>query len=156
MDSDIDIDILLTRQLRHATTAWVDAGSSCADQYSETLPVVATGTVDRTTLGTYTVSYACTTNSGGTTLATWIASVASLVGFILHVSNALCISVPYFMPYSTPYSTPAFYVLLRHCLFSLICTVICDHIPLEPRRSQLVASLVLCLRVPPRTPRRGV
>ena len=42
--------------LRHTTDAWADAGSTCADQYSETLPVATSGSVDRTTKGTYTVS----------------------------------------------------------------------------------------------------
>lgn len=54
----------------HTTDAWADAGSTCADQYSETLPVATSGSVDRTTKGTYTVTYDCTTNSGGTTFAT--------------------------------------------------------------------------------------
>lgn len=58
--------------MRHASAAWEDAGSNCTDQFSDALAVNVTGSVDRTTLGTYTITYDCTENSGSKILATWI------------------------------------------------------------------------------------
>eukprot|EP00434_Breviolum_minutum_P033361 symbB.v1.2.029519.t2/scaffold3162.1/size62156/3 len=54
----------------HASAAWEDAGSNCTDQFSDALAVNVTGSVDRTTLGTYTITYDCTENSGSKILDT--------------------------------------------------------------------------------------
>ncbi|CAE7551676.1 SSPO [Symbiodinium sp. CCMP2456] len=54
----------------HSTASWVDAGSTCKDQFDDALPVTTSGTVDRTTAGTYTITYQCTENNGNTVLDT--------------------------------------------------------------------------------------
>ncbi|CAK9014994.1 SCO-spondin [Durusdinium trenchii] len=49
---------------------WEDAGSNCTDQFDDALPVNRTGTVDRTTVGSYTLTYDCMQNSEDVILAT--------------------------------------------------------------------------------------
>lgn len=62
----------MSHAMRHASAAWEDAGSNCTDQFSDALAVNVTGSVDRTTVGTYTITYDCTENSGSKILAPWI------------------------------------------------------------------------------------
>ena len=56
--------------LTRDSNEWEDAGSNCTDQFDDALPVNRTGTVDRTTVGSYTLTYDCMQNSEDVILAT--------------------------------------------------------------------------------------
>ena len=55
-----------------------DAGATCTDNKDGTLRVTATGTVDTSTHGTYTITYTCTDTDGNTATATRTVNVGDV------------------------------------------------------------------------------
>ena len=47
-------------------TTWTDEGAKVVDNSLETLTIIVTGTVDTSTIGTYTITYTATDSSGNT------------------------------------------------------------------------------------------
>ena len=68
----------------HTTDSWEDEGSTCVDQFGDTLPVNTSGTVDRTKVGTYTITYTCMENGGNKILVALLefSTSFSILGFV--------------------------------------------------------------------------
>ena len=61
-----------------AGTAYTEQGATCTDDTDGSLQVTTTGTVDTSSPGTYTVTYACTDSSGnGSTISRTVTVVAA-------------------------------------------------------------------------------
>lgn len=54
----------------YRNTSYTDAGASCNDNYDSTCNVTSSGSVDTSTLGTYTITYTATDSSGNTKTTT--------------------------------------------------------------------------------------
>ena len=58
-------------------TTYIDAGASCIDNYDTSCTISSSGSVDSSTLGTYTITYTSTDSSGNTRIETRSVQVIS-------------------------------------------------------------------------------